>query len=432
MSDFKFKEVFNITVIVAALGYFVDVYDLVLFLIIGIKSLKDLLPGISNNKAALIENFQYLLNVQMIGMLIGGIFWGILGDKKGRLSVLFGSIIMYSLANIANGLIAHLDADPDTTLKTYAVLRLIAGIGLAGELGAGITLVAEIMNKETRGYGTMIVASFGVTGAVAAGLIGKFIGWEITYYIGGGLGISLLLLRIGVFESGIFKRLTETETSRGDFRLLFMNKKRAYKYLQCILVGLPVWYIIGILIGRAPLLADILKVKGEVEQEVCVMLCYIGLVFGDIASGVLSQILKSRKKVFFIFYTLASVCIAIYLNLHGVSSLVFYSLIVLLGFSVGFWAILVTVGSEQFGTNVRATAATTVPNFVRGSLVPISLLFQYTYDTLKSPSHPEPMVLTASIVTAIVMLISFLALYFLPESFGKDLNYIEEESPSVK
>lgn len=431
MSSFRFKEVFNITVVVAALGYFVDVYDLVLFLIIGIKSLKDLLPGISNDNEALIETFQYLLNVQMFGMLIGGIFWGVLGDKKGRLSVLFGSIIMYSLANIANGLIAHLNADPDTTLKAYAVLRLIAGIGLAGELGAGITLVSEIMSKETRGYGTMMVASIGVMGAVAAAVIGKYIGWEITYYIGGGLGISLLLLRIGVFESGIFKNLKEKDVSRGDFLLLFSNKKRAFKYIQCILVGLPVWYIIGILIGRGPLVAELLGVTGKVEQELCVMLCYTGLIFGDIASGALSQILRSRKKVFFIFYVMACVFIAIYLNLKGASPFVFYVLITALGFSVGFWAILVTVGSEQFGTNVRATAATTVPNFVRGSLVPISMLFQFTYDYFKANTSFEPMIATAAVVTTIVMLISFIALYFLEESFGKDLDYVEEDPATV-
>jgi MFS transporter, putative metabolite:H+ symporter len=425
--SFRFREVFNITVIVAALGYFVDVYDLVLFLIIGIKSLKDLIPGISND--LVIENFQYLLNVQMIGMLIGGIFWGILGDKKGRLSVLFGSIIMYSIANIANGFIAHIETDTDNILKIYAVLRLIAGIGLAGELGAGITLVSEIMSKETRGYGTMIVASIGVTGAVAAALVGKMISWEIAYYIGGGLGISLLLLRIGVFESGIFKMLKEKQVNRGNFFLLFQNKKRALKYLNCILIGLPVWYIIGILVGRGPFLANVLNVKGDVIQEYCVMLCYIGLVFGDITSGVLSQYFKSRKKVFYIFYTLCCIFIAVYLNLNNVHAYVFYTLILLLGFSVGFWAVLVTVGSEQFGTNVRATAATTVPNFIRGSLVPISFLFDFIYRNFKEDLSTAAIIPTAFIVTGIVMLISFISLYFLDETFGKELDYIEEAPP---
>jgi hypothetical protein len=425
--DFKFKEVFNLTVIVAALGYFVDVYDLVVFLIVGIKSLKDLLPGIKDNDELLISNFQYILNVQMIGMLIGGIFWGIIGDKQGRLSVLFGSIILYSLANIGNGLLAHLHADEETTLRAYAVLRLIAGIGLAGELGAGITLVAEVMSKETRGYGTMVVASIGVLGAVAASLVGKFIGWELTYYIGGGLGFSLLLLRVGVLESGIFKNLKDKHVSRGDFRMLFSDKKRAWRYINCILIGLPVWYIIGILIGRAPMIASkVLHVDGKIEPEICVMLCYIGLAFGDIASGALSQILRSRKKVFLIFYGLCAISITIYLNLYGVSANVFYSLILLLGFSVGFWAILVTVGSEQFGTNIRATTATTVPNFVRGSLVPISFLFDSLYGYFKLNTTFEPLIATVVVVTVVVMLISSVALYFLDETFGRDLNYIEE------
>jgi putative MFS transporter len=425
--DFKFKEVFNLTVIVAALGYFVDVYDLVVFLIVGIKSLKDLVPTIKENDELLISNFQYILNIQMIGMLIGGIFWGIIGDKQGRLSVLFGSIILYSLANIGNGLLAHLHADQETTLRAYAVLRLIAGIGLAGELGAGITLVSELMTKETRGYGTMVVASIGVLGAVVASLVGKFIGWELTYYIGGALGFSLLLLRIGVLESKIFNSIKEKEVSRGDFRMLFSERGRAWRYVNCILIGLPVWYIIGILIGRAPMIASkVLHVDGKIEPEICVMLCYIGLAFGDIVSGALSQILKSRKKVFLIFYALCCISITIYLNLYGVSSTIFYSLILLLGFSVGFWAILVTVGSEQFGTNIRATTATTVPNFVRGSLVPISLLFDYLFRYFKLHTSFDPLIATVVLVTTLVFLISSISLYFLGETFGKDLNYIEE------
>jgi MFS family permease len=422
----KINQVLNLTVVVAALGYFVDVYDLVLFLIIGKKSLLDLIPGIG--KEELDEQFQYLLNVQMIGMLLGGIFWGVLGDKKGRLSVLFGSILMYSLANIANGLIAHVDTDQESLIKIYAALRLVAGIGLAGELGAGITLVSEIMSKETRGFGTMIVASVGVTGAVAAGLIGRTIGWEVTYYIGGCLGIALLLLRIGVFESGIFKNIMERPVNRGNFLMLFSNWRRTLKYLNCILIGLPVWYFIGILVGRAPRIAEVLEING-VEQEFSVMICYTGLIFGDIVSGSLSQILKSRKKVFYGFFILCCVVVATYVNLRGVSPAVFYSAIFMLGFSVGFWAVLVTVGSEQFGTNVRATAATTIPNFIRGSLVPISFLFEAVLNYFK-PGYSEPLDAlrpTIAVVTGIVMLISFTSLYFLDETFGKDLDFLEED-----
>ncbi|MBX9852384.1 MAG: MFS transporter [Cytophagaceae bacterium] len=424
--QFKFKEVFNITVIVAALGYFVDVYDLVLFLIVGKTSIRELIPGIPKSEE--IANFKYLLNVQMMGMLVGGIFWGVMGDKKGRLSVLFGSIIMYSLANIANGLIAHIDAAPDNLITIYAIMRFIAGVGLAGELGAGVTLVMEIMGKETRGYGAMMVASIGVIGAVVAALIGMSdLGWEVTYYIGGGLGLLLLILRLGVFESGMFEKMKNEGVRKGDFFLLFKTKERMIRYIKCLLIGLPVWFIIGILVGLAPEIANILNVTGTVQQELCVMICYIGLVFGDIASGALSQVLKSRKKVFFIFYSLCCIFIAIYLNLNGVSYKVFYTLIFLLGFSVGFWAILIMVGSESFGTNVRATATTTVPNFVRGSLVLITLLFDLIYGFFPKGDSFSGLIPSAAIVTCIVMIISFGALYFLEETFGKDLNYLEQD-----
>ena len=277
------KKAITTTVLVAALGYFVDVYDLVLFLIIGVKSLKGI--GIQEN---IIKEFQFLLNVQMIGMLLGGVFWGILGDKKGRLSVLFGSIILYSLANIANGFV-DVFADKDQAFLVYGILRFIAGFGLAGELGAGITLVSEVMSKEKRGYGTMIVASVGVMGAVIAALIGKFLSWQTAYFIGGGLGLSLLLLRIGVFESGMFEKSKNAAISHGNFFDLFKNKKIALKYLYCILIGSPIWFVIGILIGRAPEFALELGSTSILEREYSIMFCYSGLVFGDIASGALSQ-----------------------------------------------------------------------------------------------------------------------------------------------
>lgn len=404
----KVKEILNASVVVAALGYFVDVYDLVLFLIVGKKSLSDI--GIAPD--LVVENFQNLLNVQMIGMLCGGLFFGILGDKKGRLSVLFGSIITYSLANIANGFV--------TNIEMYTFLRFVAGFGLAGELGAGITLVSEIMDKEKRGIGTMLVASIGVTGAVVAGLVSQ-IGWQNAYFIGGGLGISLLFLRIGVFESGMFHKTQRDEISKGNFFMLLSNKERAFKYVNCILIGLPVWYIIGILVGLSPTYAKALGVVGVVEDATSVMLCYSGLVFGDILSGWLSNVIKSRKKVFVYFYLMCLVSIASYLSLKGVDIVVFNCIIFLLGFSVGFWAIFVTVASEQFGTNLRATVTTTVPNFVRGSLVLIVMLFKYFTKTLGIE-----LILATALIGAIVFLISFVSLYFIPETFAKELDYTEK------
>jgi putative MFS transporter len=417
-TDSVAQKAITTTVLVAALGYFVDVYDLVLFLIIGVKSLKGI--GIQEN---IIEEFQSLLSIQMIGMLVGGIFWGILGDKKGRLSVLFGSIIMYSLANIANGFV-DVFQDKDQAFLAYGILRFIAGFGLAGELGAGITLVSEVMSKEKRGYGTMIVASVGVTGAIIAALIGKFLSWQVAYFIGGGLGLSLLMLRIGVFESGMFEKSKREDVRHGNFFDLFRNKKIALKYLYCILIGSPIWFVIGILIGRAPEFAAEFGISGDglIEREYSIMFCYSGLVFGDIASGALSQWLKSRKKAFYIFYVFCIVLILLYLNLSNVTAAVYYIMITLLGFSVGFWAMFVTVASEQFGTNLRSTTATTVPNFVRGSLVLIAILFDY----LKGPEKLGNLAMAALVVTAILFAMAFWAISRLPETFGKDLDYVEE------
>lgn len=400
------KKALNTAVIVAALGYFVDVYDLVLFLIVGKQSLADI--GIA--AVDIDDKFQFLLSIQMYGMLLGGIFWGVLGDKKGRLSVLFGSIITYSLANIANGFVIN--------MEMYIVLRFIAGFGLAGELGAGITLVSEIMDKESRGIGTMLVAAIGVVGAVVAGFVGQ-IGWQISYFIGGGLGLSLLLLRVGVFESGMFEKAKD-KVEMGNFFHLFRNKKIAFKYINCILIGLPVWFIIGILVGSAPKFAMQQGIVGTITNPMSVALCYAGLVFGDLASGLLSQLLRSRKKIFYYFYSLCIVFIVLYLNANGISNTSFYAIIFGLGFSVGFWAIFVTIGAEQFGTNLRATTTTTIPNFVRGSLGLIVILWQFCTKYVGLG-----LFLGTGVAALVVFSISFFALYHVEETFGKDLNYNE-------
>lgn len=405
-STFKLKDIFNTAVVVAALGYFVDVYDLVLFMIIGKSSLLDV--GVP--KESIVESFELLLNVQMAGMLLGGIFWGVLGDKKGRLSVLFGSIVTYSLANIANGFVTNMDS--------YLVLRFIAGFGLAGELGAGITLVSEVMSKETRGYGTMVVASIGVMGAVVAGFVGQ-IGWQVAYWIGGGLGLSLLLLRIGVYESGMFAKAESNHVERGNFFALFKDKKRALKYLNCILIGLPVWFIIGKLVGLADVYAIELGVVGTIEKGTAVILCYAGLVIGDLASGGISQYMRSRKRAMSLFYGLNCILVTAYLYLTGLDSTVFYTLIFLLGFSVGFWAVFVTIASEQFGTNLRATVATTVPNFVRGSLILVTFGLNWAKGSIG-------LIGGTGLVAMVIMAISFFSLNALSETFGKDLDYMED------
>lgn len=408
-------RILNAAVIVAALGYFVDIYDLLLFGIVRTDSLKDL--GITGD--AIRNQGEFLISMQMFGMLFGGILWGILGDKKGRISVLFGSILIYSVANIANGMV--------TTVDGYAFWRLIAGIGLAGELGAGITLVTESLPKEKRGYGTMIVASVGVSGAVVAYLVYQvFQDWRLCYYAGGVLGLLLLFLRISISESGMFKKVQESEEKKGDFLSLFTNKKRFSKYIQCILIGIPLWFLVGVLITFSPEFAKALGVQGfeTIAAGKAIAWCYGGLVFGDIASGLLSQWLKSRKKVMYLFLTFNLIMVFMFLNAFGISASTFYLLCFIMGFSVGYWVLFVTIAAEQFGTNIRATVTTTVPNFVRGSLPLIIIIYGFFRDTV----FEGDILKSAMIVGTLLSVISILALWKLKETFHTDLNYSENET----
>ena len=399
------KKNVSAIVIVAALGYFVDIYDLILFSIVRISSLKSL--GVTGD--ALLSDGVMLLNMQMAGMLIGGILWGILGDKRGRISVLFGSIIMYSVANILNGFVMD--------VQQYAILRVIAGIGLAGELGAGITLVSEVMSKESRGYGTTIVASVGILGAVVAAFVADIFDWRTAYFVGGGLGLLLLFLRIGVYESGMFRNIKKDEIGRGQFQHLFTNWTRFKKYVKCILIGAPLWFVVGVLITFSDAFAKALGVEGIAPAK-SVMFTYIGLAFGDLLSGYLSQYFKSRKKIIFAFILSTNILIVIYLFFNSFGSFYFYSICLLLGVSCGYWAVFVTNASEQFGTNLRATVTTTVPNFVRGAVVPLTLLFQY----LKGPTG---IIYSAAIVAGIALLLAYISASKLEETYGKDLDYIE-------
>ncbi|KAA9331914.1 MFS transporter [Adhaeribacter soli] len=398
--------ILNTAVIVAALGYFVDIYDLILFSVVRVQSLSDL--GIS--AAENLDKGVLLINMQMAGMLIGGILWGILGDKRGRLTVLFGSILLYSLANIANGFVQN--------IEQYALLRFIAGVGLAGELGAGVTLVSEVLPKEKRGLGTMIVATVGVSGALLAFWVGDFFGWRNAYFIGGGLGLLLLFLRVSVYESGMFKNLKEASVTRGDFFSLFTNGPRLKKYLMCILVGIPLWYVIGILITFSPEFGKSLGVQGEVSAGKAVFYSYFGLIFGDFLSGYLSQVLKSRNKVMVIFLLSSAAMITVYFLSKGVELNIFYFVCFGLGITSGFWAVFVTIAAEQFGTNLRATVATTVPNFVRGSVVPMTLAF--------NAMRPSVGLQTSAIIlAAISIVLALFSISQLKESFGKDLDYYE-------
>jgi len=402
----KQNQIIMASILIAALGYFVDIYDLILFSIVRIKSLKAI--GVAPED--LLSQGVLVLNAQMAGMLLGGILWGVLGDKKGRLSVLYGSILLYSLANIANGFVQD--------VQSYAILRFIAGIGLAGELGAGITLVSEVMPKETRGYGTMIVATIGILGAIVAALIGDIFDWRTAYFIGGGMGIALLIFRISAYESGMYSDLKSKHVKRGSFALIFKNWPSTWKYLCCILIGVPLWFVVGILITFSPELGKALNMAQIPDPGRAVMFAYIGLALGDFASGTLSQLMQSRKKVSAIFMTLMGFFILTYLLNREASLGIFYANCLALGFAAGYWAIFVTIAAEQFGTNIRSTVTTTVPNFVRGSVVPVSFAFQH----LKSQVG---IVHSALIVAMVCLFLSFFALHFLRETHGKDLDYCE-------
>lgn len=391
----------------AALGYFVDIYDLILFGIVRNPSLQ----ALHFTGTEITDKGLFLLNCQMFGMLIGGILWGILGDIKGRVSVLFGSIIMYSLANIANGFVTDFD--------TYAFLRFIAGVGLAGELGAGVTLVSETMSKETRGWGTMIIATFGALGAVLASVVGDMFTWRIAYFIGGGLGILLLLLRFSTYESGMFQQVKESGIRKGAFQMLFTNGARFKKYIACISVGLPVWFTVGILIILSPEFSKEMNVSGVVGAGKAIMWCYLGLSIGDLLSGFLSQKLQSRKKAVLLFLTLTGIGYVLFMYASNVTLNYFFFLCFVLGFGTGYWALFVTISSEQFGTNIRATVTTTVPNFVRGAVVPISASFAYLKTVM-------PMMQAAMTIGFTCLAIAIIAMLYLPETFGKELDYTEQ------
>jgi len=401
------KAIFALPVLVAAIGYFVDIYDIVIFGVVRVVSLKEL--GLSGEQIT--EYGAAILNMQMAGMLVGGIIWGVLGDKIGRLRVLFGSIAIYSVANLLNAFV--------TNVEQYEIARFFAGVGLAGELGAGVTLTLELLPKESRGYGVMMIAGLGVTGAIAANLISQAFDWRTAYIIGGVMGFVLLILRFKLSESVMFDRIKEQEhTKKGDFLSLFVSRDKLGKYAKSIASGLPLWFCVGILVVFAPEIATALGVDGKVNPGNAVMACYIGLTFGDFASGYLSQKLKSRRGVTGMFTVFAFLMFMVYINMYSVSTTAIYTACFFIGLACGYWAVFITICAEQFGTNLRSTVASTVPNFVRGSVVPMSMSFV----ALKGSFG----VLGAAFVVGIIVFtIAFVAIYFLEETYHKELDYIE-------
>jgi MFS family permease len=414
MNQNKQIGLLSLPVFVAALGYFVDVYDLLLFTIVRQTSVM----SIGSTAETIIVDSAHIINWQMSGLLIGGILWGVLGDKKGRLKVLFGSILLYSVANILTSFVQNVDQ--------YAYCRFIGGIGLAGELGAGITLVSEMLPKHKRGIGTSMVAGIGLFGAVFAYFTFKYTNdWRLCYQIGGVLGFFLLILRVKVAESFMFESVKLSKLDKGNFFMFFQNKKRFVKYITAILIGLPTWFVIGVLINYSNKFASSLYGINLIDSGRSIMLAYIGIASGDLLIGYVSQYFKSRKKALMLFYILSIIGMILFFSPFNNNDSRMYLICAFLGFSTGYWAIFNQMAAEQFGTNLRATAATTIPNMVRGALPLINFLF---LDILQKKLGWD-IVQSGMFTGAIVMVITLVAYFFTEETYHKDLDYMEHDNP---
>jgi putative MFS transporter len=394
---------------IAAFGYFVDLFDLVLYGAVRVDSLQSL--GYQGKE--LFEVGANLLNIQMAGMLVGGIFWGILGDRRGRKEALFGSIFIYSLATFLNAYVHD--------FAGYATLRFLAGIGLAGELGSAITLVSETLPQASRGLGSAFVAAVGFFGAAMASYTSQHMSWQNAYRFGGALGVLLLLSRVSVKESILFLKThaNNPNASFGSLGYLFSSGRRVKLMLLAFLAGVPIWYVAGILSYFAPEFAKELKTTGIVTAGTTIMMGYLGSIMGDIACGFLSQKLKSRKKAVLIFMILGGLIAIIHpLFMVGGSALSFYWVRFGIGFGNGFFAILIAWIAEMFGTNLRATLTSTLANLIRASVIPITFAFLHfnpTYGLLK----------TSAALGCFVFVLGIISVLNMPETFSRDLHYLE-------
>lgn len=397
-------------VIVSGLGYLVDAYDMMIFSVVRTASLTDM--GLSGDK--LVEAGLQIMNLQMAGLLLGGLVWGMLGDKLGRMKVLFASIIMYSVANFGCGF-AQGVAD-------YGVWRFMAGFGLAGEAGAAITIVTESLPKTKRGLGVMLVVACAAMGPLLAGIVGELVEWRHAYMIGGVAGFALLFLRANVKESKVFEHVAHNKkVQRGNLLQFVTNWSLFKRYVCCVLVGVPVWYIIGIQTTLAPEFARSMGVVGAVAAGTALSFNFVGTIVGEILCATMAQVLQSRRQSLILWLLLTLGSVLGYYQLHDVTAQTFYFYCGFLGISIGYWVSLMAATAEQFGTNLRASATTSIPNFIRGSLIPMNMMFVYLHNKV-GYSYEQ----TGLIIGGAVVAMALGALLFMPETFHNDMDFVEE------
>ncbi len=395
-----------LAIVASSMGFFVDLYDIIIVSVLRRSSLLDL--GIA--EADLQAKGVLLLNTQMAGMLLGGFLWGMLGDKKGRLSVLFGSIALYSITTFLHAYAPN--------YEVYLLLRFLAGIGLAGELGAAVTLVSEQMPPKWRGMGPAIIGSFGMLGAVAGAYIGGHYSWQFTYQLGGGMGLVLLLLRLGVMESGLYRNLQGAQVRQGDLWLVLRDRKQLLKYCAIILMGFPGWFVNGVVMTFTPEIAAGMGMQEIPSVSMVFTVFFLGFTFGDFSCGLVSQWLQSRKKAIFRYLSAFTLLMITYFAIGYRSVQIYYTLFFLMGISVGYTIVLITNGAEMFGTNIRSLVTTSSLNLLRASVIPQATLFNLL-------THSMGAAKAAALVGILSVAIAFWAYTQLEETFHKDLNYVD-------